>query len=71
MTLSDMQIALCRIECKIECMEKNVSGDFSLCNNDCDNCDLCYAQGNMGEQIDDLKIAIDCIKQQIIKGEKK
>lgn len=35
-----------------ECEKKKVKGIYEECNEElCDNCDLCYAQGNWGEHI--------------------
>ena len=44
---------------KLKCMENDVSGIYDNCNKDCDNCELCYLQGTVGEQMEALKMAIN------------
>ena len=48
---------------KLECLERETSGLWENCNNDCENCDLNYDQGNMGEQKEWLKFAIKTMEQ--------
>lgn len=49
---------------KEKCMERETSGIDTDCNNhNCDNCDLCYEQGNMGEQKETLKYAIETMRK--------
>lgn len=55
--------ALDRLKAKLQCMKLDVSGRAELCNGDCDACDLNYAQGNFGEQIAALEIAIDALER--------
>ena len=61
---------------EIEAMEKlrayhkckilQVKGIYEDCNNKlCDNCDLCYAQGNIGEHIKSIEIAIQALEKQV------
>ena len=52
-----------------KCQRLQVKGIYEDCNeNLCDNCDLCYAQGNTGEHIKSIEIAIQALeKQQKIK----
>lgn len=53
---------------KVECMKRETSGIDSDCNDrHCDNCDLCYAQGTMGEQKEALRMAIEALEKQIPK----
>ena len=55
--------AIKMLEAKLECLTREVSGTWEECNNrECPYCDLNYAQGNMGEQKQYLKMAIDSLK---------
>ena len=52
----------------LECQEREVKGIYEDCINDmCDDCALCYAQGNTGEHIESVKVAIQALKKQIPK----
>lgn len=52
-------------EAKLKCMEREVSCLYEDCNkNKCDKCALNYEQGNMGEQIEWLRIAIQALEAQ-------
>ena len=47
---------------KAECMKREASGtDFDCNYRFCDSCELCYAQGNVGEQIEALMMAYNLI----------
>lgn len=49
---------------KEQCMERETSGINSNCNfRYCDNCDLCYEQGTMGEQKEVLKYAAEIMSK--------
>lgn len=49
---------------KEKCMERETSGIDTDCNlHNCDNCDLCYEQGTMGEQKEALKFAVDTMRK--------
>ena len=51
-----------------KCQSLQVKGIYEYCNEDlCDNCDLCYAQGNAGEHIESIDIAINALEKQIPK----
>lgn len=51
-----------------KCQKMQVKGIYEDCNEKlCDNCDLCYAQGNAGEHIKSIEIAIQALKKQIPK----
>lgn len=52
------------LQAEKSCYEKRISAVDS-CNNDCDACPLCYEQGNMGEHIQALQIAIGSIESEM------
>ena len=53
------------IRAKLECLKRETSGtDFDCNNSNCDECSLCYEQGNMGEQKEALDMAIKALEQQ-------
>ena len=53
------------IKAKLECLKRETSGtDFDCNNSNCDECSLCYEQGNMGEQKEALGMAIKALEQQ-------
>ena len=53
------------MKAKLECMTRDVSGTDQMCNTKrCDDCDLCYAQGNMGEQKEWLRMGIEALENQ-------
>ena len=53
------------LKAKLECLKRETSGTDIDCNNkNCDECNLCYEQGNMGEQKEALELAIKALKQQ-------
>lgn len=56
--------AIKMMKAKLECMTREVSGLSENCNKKCDECNLCYDQGNMGEQIEWMKIAIKALEQE-------
>lgn len=47
---------------KLECKERYTS--TSSCDDECEECSLCYAQGNMGEQKEALRVAIKALEQE-------
>ena len=51
-----------------KCHRLQVKGIYEDCNEKlCDNCDVCYAQGNTGEHIESVKVAIKALEKQIPK----
>lgn len=55
------------LKAKLECLKRETSGTDIDCNyRNCDECNLCYEQGNMGEQKEALEIAIKALEQQPI-----
>lgn len=49
-----------------KCRILQVKGIYEDCNEKlCDNCDLCYAQGNAGEHIKSIEVAINALEKQI------
>ena len=59
---------------KEKCIERETSGTDTDCNyHNCDKCSLCYEQGNMGEQKEALRFAVDTMRKyqriaQIVEG---
>lgn len=57
--------AIKMLTAKAECMTRDTSGMDEDCNShNCDECHLCYEQGNMGEQIEYLQMAIKALEEQ-------
>lgn len=60
----DIDEAIKKLEARKTCMEREASGTDKQCvYSGCDECDLCYAQGTTGEQIESLEYAINTLKQ--------
>lgn len=56
--------AIRMLKAKLECMTRDVSGRDSDCiDRRCDECSLNYEQGNMGEQKEWLRMAIEALEQ--------
>lgn len=55
--------AIKMIKAKLECMTRDVSGKDEDCiMRWCDECNLNYDQGNMGQQIDWLKMSLQALE---------
>ena len=53
------------LKAKLECLKRETSGtDFDCNNSNCDDCSLCYEQGNMGEQKEALDMAIKALEKE-------
>ena len=51
-----------------KCQRLQAKGIYEDCNEKlCDNCNLCYAQGNVGQHIKSIEIAIQSLEKQIPK----
>ena len=53
--------AISILKSDLEC-DKNRISAVPKCNNDCDNCDICYAKGTNGEHMQALEIAITLLE---------
>ena len=52
-----------KLRAYLKCQRLQVKGIYEDCNNKlCDNCDLCYAQGTVGEHIKSIEIAIQALR---------
>ena len=62
--------ALEKLQAYIKCQQLQVKGIYEDCNaRRCDDCDLCYMQGTIGEHIASIEIAIKAIQDKIaLKG---
>lgn len=59
--------AIKMLEAKRECIKRHTSGiDIDCNNNNCDKCNLNYAQGNMGKQQEALETAIKALEKEPI-----
>ena len=55
--------AMHMLKAKLECLKRETSGtDFDCNNSNCDECSLCYEQGNMEEQKEALDMAIKALE---------
>lgn len=55
--------AIKMIEARLECLTRVTRGIWDECNYDlCDECELNYTQGNMGEQKEWMRMAIESLK---------
>ena len=52
------------LESKAECMRREISGVYADCNyRKCDDCELNYAQGTMGEQKEAIQVAVEALQK--------
>ena len=57
--------AIEKLRAYYKCQRLQVKGIYEDCNDNlCDNCDLCYAQGTVGEHIKSIEIAIQALEKQ-------
>ena len=57
--------AIEKLKAYLKCQRLQVKGIYEDCNEKlCDNCDLCYAQGNNGERIKSIELAIKALEKQ-------
>ena len=60
--------AIEKLRAYLKCQSLQVKGIYEDCNEQlCDNCDLCYAQGTVGEHIKSIEIGIQALEKQISK----
>ena len=53
-----------KLKAYLKCQKRQVKGIYEDCNeNLCDNCDLCYAQGNAGEHIEAVEVAVQAFEK--------
>lgn len=56
--------AIKMLTAKVECMLREISGSDEECNSHrCGECNLCYEQGDMGEQVEYLQMAIKALAE--------
>ena len=53
--------AISILKSDLECHKKRILA-VPKCNNDCDNCDICYAKGTIGDYMQALEIAITLLE---------
>ena len=60
--------AIEKLRAYLKCQSLQVKGIYEDCNEQlCDNCDLCYAQGTVGEHIKSIETGIKALEKQIPK----
>ena len=66
----DDREALFKLVAYLKCQKLQVKGIYEECNNRrCDDCDLCYMQGTIGEHIESVELAIRALEDKIaLKG---
>lgn len=53
-----------KLRAYLKCRGRQVKGIYYACNNKkCDNCDLCYMQGTVGEHIEAIEVAIQALEK--------
>ena len=52
-----------KLRAYLKCRRRQVKGIYEDCNNKkCDNCDLCYMQGTVGEHIEAIEVATQALE---------
>ena len=66
----DERDALYKLVAYLKCQKSQVKGIYENCNEGkCNDCDLCYSMGTVGEHIESIEIAISALKDKIaLKG---
>ena len=53
-----------KLRAYLKCRGRQVKGIYVACNNKkCDNCDLCYMQGTVGEHIEAIEVATQALEK--------
>lgn len=53
-----------KLRAYLKCRRRQVKGIYEDCNNKkCDNCDLCYMQGTVGEHIEAIEVATQALEK--------
>lgn len=53
-----------KLRAYLKCQGRQVKGIYYACNNKkCDNCDLCYMQGTVGEHIEAIEVAVQALEK--------
>ena len=65
----DRQKAISILKAKVQCEENQIAGAACKNHKECYECDLCYAQGKWGEQVECLKMAIEALQTEPIEVE--
>lgn len=59
------QEAIKHLTAKVNCIKRKVSGTDMVCiHRKCDVCELCYAKGTMGEQIEAISMGVKAMEAQ-------
>ena len=63
----DKRDALEKLQAYCKCQKMQVKCNYEECNDSmCDECDLCYMQGTIGEHIESIETAIKAIKETLV-----
>lgn len=66
MNNKERQETIKRLKARLECGRRTVSGRAECAYELCEDCNLCYEQGNLGERNIDLERAIEALKTNAI-----
>ena len=62
----DYREALEKLKGYYKCQKMQVKGNYDDCNESkCDNCELCYMQGTIGEHIESIEVAIKALNDKV------